>query len=750
MPAAFSFIYPFANVQYRTPSQDFGPSSFAGEPPYPDNAQTELWKAHLGAQGGVEPAILNYHRGTDFPVPSGTPLLAAADGTVELAGNNAWGYGWGLMVAIQHTNGWATHYAHLQSIDPSCTVGATVKQGQVIGLSGSSGNSAGPHLHLGLNLFGCAPAPAGFSDAGWTNPVPELGDAAIANPVPFTSADGKTQMNPAIPGYITLAQAVYYARMAGLPEDQVATAVAICQAESSLRIGAVSAPAQDGSKGYGLWQIEWPTHSAYDPARLTTDPTYNAQAMAAISSGGTNWRPWTTYGYVGNPPQFVGWGKGSFTQYLPAAQTAEQTTPLAQFPQADPSQAPLPIISAPILPVEQITLTPVVIDKSLMTRKKGLLPTCGLQIGQVVLPVATCQFTEPQYRTAGSWKATLPVDVFDRVPNGTQALQALFARAKTQMTILMGYVTPDRNGLPNPRQARPVFVGLATIPEIDDQTGLVTLEGSDLSGIFSDQSSTAPVLKPYRNMSTDKAIKQIVHAHFTPGQGTITVDIDPTAGTVGGLFGQDAVTTRTAVRTEWDLILALAEGEGMVAYFQGTTLFVKYVPDTDTEKPLTLYHRNPAKPGPLGYPRFRPQPHIKRDYNVVVRSYDTRAGTVRSATAGNADSPNTITIYKSPNYSQGDLRKKANSVWAVYSGTEYQANLPLLEPLIVAPTQPLVIESSAPYALYGYVTGRAHPYYVVSATTTYDHTKEGIAMGLLCSNRPPGVATADTASSIAL
>src|SRR5581483_4456839 len=99
MPATFSFIYPFTNVAYRTPSQDFGPvpppqGGGLGEPPYPDNNQTELWVTSGGTQG-TTPAIVHYHRGTDFPLPSGTPVLAAADGTVAFAGDDAWGFDWG-------------------------------------------------------------------------------------------------------------------------------------------------------------------------------------------------------------------------------------------------------------------------------------------------------------------------------------------------------------------------------------------------------------------------------------------------------------------------------------------------------------------------------------------------------------------------------------------------------------------------------------------------------------------------------
>jgi murein DD-endopeptidase MepM/ murein hydrolase activator NlpD len=89
--------------------------------------------------------ILGYsrlHRGVDFAAPTGTPVLAAADGTVTFA---AWGGGYGRVVKLAHAQGLATAYAHLSAM--KVTPGQRVRQGQVIGLVGSSGLSTGPHLH---------------------------------------------------------------------------------------------------------------------------------------------------------------------------------------------------------------------------------------------------------------------------------------------------------------------------------------------------------------------------------------------------------------------------------------------------------------------------------------------------------------------------------------------------------------------------------------------------------------------------
>jgi murein DD-endopeptidase MepM/ murein hydrolase activator NlpD len=83
-----------------------------------------------------------WHDGTDFPAPTGTPILATANGIVIKAG---WGGDYGNMVEVRHTNGYITRYAHAQEL--SVQVGQAVKKSQVIGKSGSTGRSTGPHLH---------------------------------------------------------------------------------------------------------------------------------------------------------------------------------------------------------------------------------------------------------------------------------------------------------------------------------------------------------------------------------------------------------------------------------------------------------------------------------------------------------------------------------------------------------------------------------------------------------------------------
>lgn len=88
-----------------------------------------------------------YHSGTDIGAPGGTPILAAADGTVTIANAiDSWGGGYGYHIKVKHNDTYDTLYAHCSSI--CVTIGQEVKQGEVIGYVGTTGNSTGNHLHF--------------------------------------------------------------------------------------------------------------------------------------------------------------------------------------------------------------------------------------------------------------------------------------------------------------------------------------------------------------------------------------------------------------------------------------------------------------------------------------------------------------------------------------------------------------------------------------------------------------------------
>lgn len=84
------------------------------------------------------------HKGVDFRAPTGTPIPAAGAGRVVARGFNR---GHGNFVKIRHNGSFETLYAHMSKFAKNVKVGTTVKQGQIIGYSGSTGLSTGPHLH---------------------------------------------------------------------------------------------------------------------------------------------------------------------------------------------------------------------------------------------------------------------------------------------------------------------------------------------------------------------------------------------------------------------------------------------------------------------------------------------------------------------------------------------------------------------------------------------------------------------------
>ncbi|WP_448575579.1 peptidoglycan DD-metalloendopeptidase family protein [Thermomicrobium sp.] len=90
-----------------------------------------------------------FHSGIDIAVPEGTPVRATGDGTVRFVGNTD---GYGLRIEVDHGNGVTTLYAHLSAAD--VRPGQRVQRGQVIGKSGNTGLSTGPHLHYEIRQNG--------------------------------------------------------------------------------------------------------------------------------------------------------------------------------------------------------------------------------------------------------------------------------------------------------------------------------------------------------------------------------------------------------------------------------------------------------------------------------------------------------------------------------------------------------------------------------------------------------------------
>ena len=91
------------------------------------------------------------HTGVDLASRSGTPIYAAGDGVIEYY---KWQSGYGNKVEIKHVNGYETAYGHMSRYADGLGVGSHVRQGQVIGYVGSTGQSTGPHLHFEIKING--------------------------------------------------------------------------------------------------------------------------------------------------------------------------------------------------------------------------------------------------------------------------------------------------------------------------------------------------------------------------------------------------------------------------------------------------------------------------------------------------------------------------------------------------------------------------------------------------------------------
>jgi len=136
------------------------------------------WKREMDHQPMISPVSVNFrlgdgyrfrevhpvlgtprmHFGQDFSVPYGTEVYATGDGKVIESGWNSGGFG--NYIVIDHGYGLQSTYGHLSSIRVSR--GMNVKRGDMIGLSGSTGTSSGPHLHYQIDQFGQHKNPINF------------------------------------------------------------------------------------------------------------------------------------------------------------------------------------------------------------------------------------------------------------------------------------------------------------------------------------------------------------------------------------------------------------------------------------------------------------------------------------------------------------------------------------------------------------------------------------------------------------
>jgi murein DD-endopeptidase MepM/ murein hydrolase activator NlpD len=104
--------------------------------------------------GGRRHPILGYvkmHTGVDWATSYGTPIFASGNGVVEKVGPEG---GYGKYVRLKHNNGYETAYGHMSAFAKGMEIGKRVRQGQVIGFVGSTGQSTGPHVHYEILVNG--------------------------------------------------------------------------------------------------------------------------------------------------------------------------------------------------------------------------------------------------------------------------------------------------------------------------------------------------------------------------------------------------------------------------------------------------------------------------------------------------------------------------------------------------------------------------------------------------------------------
>lgn len=155
-----------ANEFYNQLLNYTGPNVVTGSGGGAAGVTTNTWQFPLPDYRGISPNTYggHTHNAADYAIPTGSSVVAVDGGTViQVTHWDGRGYGqygsnelatYGNSVLIQQSNGYCVRYAHLSQLNVS--EGQSVGQGQLIGLSGSTGNSSGPHLHLEVYQPGTA------------------------------------------------------------------------------------------------------------------------------------------------------------------------------------------------------------------------------------------------------------------------------------------------------------------------------------------------------------------------------------------------------------------------------------------------------------------------------------------------------------------------------------------------------------------------------------------------------------------
>jgi murein DD-endopeptidase MepM/ murein hydrolase activator NlpD len=309
------------------------------------NAVMPVGNAPITAGYGHYPKSGKPHHGIDFGVPTGTPVHANRSGKVIMAGWSNTGFG--NHVRIDIGDGTIEIYGHLSQI--GVRVGQTVRAGDVIGKSGATGNASGPHLHFEVRKGGGGTNNAvdprsylkgadssGYTGSATSNASPttdssgsagnalasarsmtaapwgvnegELvsgGLGALTASLRASSGEGDSGQKDAPQSGSTAASGSMKAilQRAGFSGNALNMAYAIMMAESGGNARAHNTNTRTGDNSYGLFQINM--LGGMGPERRAQfhlgsndalfDPLTNAKVAYAMSHGGQDWSPWSTY-----------------------------------------------------------------------------------------------------------------------------------------------------------------------------------------------------------------------------------------------------------------------------------------------------------------------------------------------------------------------------------------------------------------------------------------------------------------------
>jgi murein DD-endopeptidase MepM/ murein hydrolase activator NlpD len=153
-----------ASIQAKLAARlaDTGSAPLPAGPVQDGNGSGLIWPVDGPVVSGFGPRFggAEFHEGIDIAVPSGTPIRAAAAGTVIFTEPEASSGGYGNFTCIDHGGGLSTCYAHQESF--AVSAGQQVSQGQVIGYSDCTGHCFGPHVHFEVRIDGAPTDPMGY------------------------------------------------------------------------------------------------------------------------------------------------------------------------------------------------------------------------------------------------------------------------------------------------------------------------------------------------------------------------------------------------------------------------------------------------------------------------------------------------------------------------------------------------------------------------------------------------------------